>query len=74
MPVLKRYKPIITLNKDEKVTKRLELFSLLNLNKVQVTFVGRINGEVELIFDGSFKQLCSLSVVSLAEGLNGVNR
>ena len=25
--------------------KRLELFSLLNLNKVQVTFVGRINGE-----------------------------
>ena len=45
MPVLKRYKPIITLNKDEKVTKRLELFSLLNLNKVQATFVGRINGE-----------------------------
>ena len=45
MPVLKRYKLIITLNKDEKVTKRLELFSLLNLNKVQVTFVGRINAE-----------------------------
>ena len=36
MPVLKRYKPIITLNKDEKVTKRLELFSLLNQIKFRL--------------------------------------